>query len=195
MKHYLSYIDEAIKANWGQPALTNYGANTMTYGDVAAEIEKMHILFEKCGIAKGEKIALCARSQAEWCVAYLAVVTYEAVVVPLLPDFLPKNIADLTKMSDSRLLMVDKTIIGNLTRDNISPQFAEIEDFFLKYQPYCITGMSGYTDISFLTENNSVSILDFSQLDADSLENKLIYYQQDYDVVPLEDNWYCVITK
>lgn len=129
MKHYLSYIDEAIKTNWSKPALTNYGANTITYGEIASEIEKLHILFEKCGIAKGEKIALCARSQAEWCVAYLAVVTYEAVVVPLLPDFLPKNIADLTKMSDSRLLMVDKTIIANLTRDNIIPQFAEIEDF------------------------------------------------------------------
>ena len=129
MKHYLSYIDEAIKANWNRPALTNYGANTMTYGVVASEIEKMHILFEKCGIKKGEKIALCARSQAEWCVAYLSVVTYDAVVVPLLPDFLPQNVADLTRMSDSRLLLVDKAVLGGLTRDNIVPQFAAIEDF------------------------------------------------------------------
>lgn len=129
MKHYLSYINEAIKTNWNRPALTNYGANTMTYGVVASEIEKMHILFEKCGIEKGEKIALCARSQAEWCVAYLAVVTYDAVVVPLLPDFLPQNVADLTRMSDSRLLLVDKAVLGGLTRDNIIPQFAAIDAF------------------------------------------------------------------
>ena len=129
MKHYLSYIDEAIKANWNRPALTNYGANTLTYGTVASEIEKMHVLFEKCGIEKGEKIALCARNQAEWCVAYLAVVTYDSVVVPLLPDFLPQNIADLTRLSDSRLLLVDKTIMGNLNRDNITPQFNKIENF------------------------------------------------------------------
>ena len=129
MKHYLSYIDEAIKTNWNRPALTNYGANTMTYGVVASEIEKMHVLFEECGIEKGEKIALCARNQAEWCVAYLAVVTYEAVVVPLLPDFLPQNIADLTRLSDSRLLLVDKTIIGNLKRDKIVGQFAAFDKF------------------------------------------------------------------
>ncbi len=129
MKHYLSYIDEAIKNNWNRPALTNYGANTLTYGVVASEIEKMHILFEKCGIEKGEKIALCARSQAEWCVAYLAVVTYDAVVVPLLPDFLPQNVADLTRLSDSRLLLVDKAVLGGLTRDNIIPQFAAIDGF------------------------------------------------------------------
>ena len=129
MKHYLSYIDESIKANWNRPALSNYGANTFTYGMVASEIEKLHILFEKCGIAKGEKIALCARSQAEWGIAYLAVVTYDAVVVPLLPDFLPQNIVDLTRLSDSRLLLVDKTIIGNLKRENLVPQFDALKDF------------------------------------------------------------------
>ena len=129
MKHYLSYIDESIKANWNRPALSNYGANTLTYGVVASEIEKMHILFEKCGIKKGEKIALCARNCAEWCVAYFSVVTYDAVCVPLLPDFLPQNIADLTRLSDSRLLLVDNAILGNLKRDNILPQFSGFADF------------------------------------------------------------------
>ena len=129
MRHYLSYIDESIKANWNRPALTNYGANTLTYGVVASEIEKMHLLFEKCGIKKGEKIALCARNCAEWCVAYFSVVTYDAVCVPLLPDFLPQNIADLTRLSDSRLLLVDNAILGNLKRDNILPQFSGFADF------------------------------------------------------------------
>ena len=129
MKHYLSYIDESIKSNWNRPALSNYGANTLTYGVVASEIEKMHILFEKCKIEKGDKIALCARNCAEWCVAYIAIVSYDAVCVPLLPDFLPKNIADLTRLSDSRLLMVDKNIMGNLERDGIVPEFSDIENF------------------------------------------------------------------
>lgn len=129
MKHFLSYIDESIKANWNRPALSNYGANTLTYGVVASEIERMHILFELCGISKGDKIALCARNCAEWCVSYLAVVTYDAVCVPLLPDFLPQNIADLTRLSDSRLLLLDKVIYGNLKRDNIVSQFADFNAF------------------------------------------------------------------
>ena len=129
MEHFLTYIDKAIKENWNSPALSNYGANTLTYGVVASEIEKMHILFEKCGIAKGEKIALCARNSAEWCVTYLAIVAYDAVCVPLLPDFLPQNIADLTRLSDSRLLMLDKAILGNLKRDNIVPQFEGFANF------------------------------------------------------------------
>ena len=129
MKHFLSYVDESIKANWTRPALSNYGANTLTYGDVASEIEKMHILFEKCGITKGEKIALCAKNCAEWCVAYFAIVSYDAVCVPLLPDFLPKNIVDLTRLSDSRLLMVDKNIMGNLERDKVAADFNALNNF------------------------------------------------------------------
>lgn len=129
MKHFLYYIDEAIKTHWNEPALTNYGANTFTYGDVASMIEKTHIFFEKCGLKKGDKIAMCAKSSAEWCIAYLAIVSYDAVAVPLLADFLPQNVADLTRLSDSRLLMVDKTVFSGLERDEIVPQFSKLKNF------------------------------------------------------------------
>lgn len=129
MNHFLSYIDESIKSNWDRPALTNYGANTYTYGDVASQIERFHILFEKCGINKGDKIALCARSSAEWCIAYFAIVTYDAVAVPLLADFLPQNVADLTRISDSRILLVDTPILNGLKRDGVLQQFESFESF------------------------------------------------------------------
>ena len=128
MKHYLTYIEAAIKKHWSRPAITNYGANSYTYGELAAGIEKMHILFNKYDIKKGDHIAICARNSAEWCIAFYGITTYGAVAVPLLADFLPQNIADLTKISGSRLLFVDKTILGNLTRDNIISQFADYED-------------------------------------------------------------------
>lgn len=129
MKHFLSYIDESIKQNWNEPALTNYGANTYTYGDVASLIEKYHIIFEKSGIVAGDKIALCARSSAEWCVAYFAIVTYDAVAVPLLADFLPQNILDLTTISDSRMLLVDDSIKSGLERDGVIRGFTELAAF------------------------------------------------------------------
>ncbi len=129
MKHFLCYIDEAIKTHWTKPALTNYGANTLTYGDVASMIERAHIYFEKCGLKKGDKIALCAKSSAEWCVAYFAITSYDAVAVPLLADFLPQNVADLTRYSDSRLLIVDKSVLAGLKRDDIISQFSELNDF------------------------------------------------------------------
>ena len=129
MRHFLTYIDEAIKNYWNEPALTNYGANTLTYGDVAAGIEIYHLVFEKCGIAKGDKIALCAKNSAEWCVAYLAVLTYDAVAVPLLPDFLPANVVDLTRISDSRMMIVDNAIMSSFIKSGVAGDFASLPGF------------------------------------------------------------------
>ena len=129
MVHFLNYVDEAIKKNWDKPAVSNYGANTYTYGEMAATIERMHLLFEKCRIKKGDKIALCAKNSAEWCISFLAIVSYDAVAVPLLPDFLPANVADLTRLSGSRMLMLDNNIFDALSRDGVLSQFEAFEDF------------------------------------------------------------------
>ena len=127
MKHYLSYVEETIKKHWGKPAISNYGANTYTYAQIAEQISKLHILFAKYDIKEGEHVAICARNSAEWCITFLAITSYGAVAVPLLPDFLPQNIADLTNISDSRLLFVDKNILGGLTRDKVLDKFASFD--------------------------------------------------------------------
>ena len=129
MVHFLNYVDEAIKKNWDKPAVSNYGANTYTYGQMAASMERMHLLFKECGIKRGDKVALCAKNSAEWCISFLAIVSYDAVAVPLLPDFLPSNVADLTRLSGSRMLMLDTNIYDALSRDGVLPQFASYDKF------------------------------------------------------------------
>ncbi len=129
MKHYLYYVEQAIKDNWNKPAITNFGANSLMYSDVAINVARLHIVFEKCGLKQGDHIAICARSSAEWCVAFLAIASYKAVAVPLLSDFMPENILNLTKASDSRLLFVDKSVLAGMQRDNVLEGFAKIDNF------------------------------------------------------------------
>ena len=146
MKHYLSYIETAIKDNWNKPAITNYGANTLNYSDVAINVSKLHILFEQCGIKKGDHIAICARSSAEWCVAFLAIASYEAVAVPLLSDFLPENVLNLIKASDTKLLFIDKSVLAGMQRDNLVDKFAEIENFIALVDIVKCEAIAGYED-------------------------------------------------
>ena len=144
MKHFLSYVEDAIKENWNKPALTNYGANTLNYSDVAINISKLHIIFEQCGIKKGDHIAICAKSSAEWCVAFLAIASYEAVAVPLLSDFLPENVLNLTKASDSKLLFVDKSVLAGMQRDNLVDNFAGIDNFIALVDIVTYKAIDGY---------------------------------------------------
>ena len=108
--HYLSKLEKVTKAYWNDPALCNFGGCKYTYGEVAANIEKIHILLEAAGVKKGGKVTLCARNTAEWAIAFLGINTYEAVVVPLLADFLPESINHLVDHSDSVALFTDKDI-------------------------------------------------------------------------------------
>lgn len=129
MKHFLFYVEEAIKNNWDKPAISNYGANTLTFAEVAANVARMHILLNKCDIKKGDHVAIAARNSAEWCAAFIGITSYGAVAVPLLPDFLPENLVQLTKLSGSRILFVDKNILAGFKRDNLLDGFDNAEGF------------------------------------------------------------------
>ena len=94
-----AYIEKSIKAHWDLNALTDYKGKTLQYHDVARKIEKLHILFENGGIVKGDKIALCGRNSSHWAVAYLAIITYGAVVVPVQNEFTPEQIYNIVNHS------------------------------------------------------------------------------------------------
>ncbi len=117
MQHYLTYLDKSIKKHWDRPAFSNFGGETYTYGQVAEGIEKYHILFDACGLKKGDKVALYARNSAEWGIAYLAVVAYDAVVVPFLPDFLASAVVELSTFSECRMMICDNVAFDLLKAD------------------------------------------------------------------------------
>ena len=100
-----SFID-----NWDRPALTNYQGMTLAYREVANRIAALHIAFERCGLQKGDKVAICARNQANWGVSFLAAITYGAVAVPILHEFKPGNIHYLVNHSEAKVLFVDDVI-------------------------------------------------------------------------------------
>ena len=107
-------LEESFKKNWDRPALSNYKQNTLYYKDVARRIAELHLFFEACGIKPGDRIALCSKNQANWAVAYLATMTYGAVVVPILHEFQAANIRHLVTHSESRIFFVGDNIWQNL---------------------------------------------------------------------------------
>lgn len=110
----IGYIEQSIRKNWDKEALSNYREKGYAYREIAERILKLHLLFRDSGIAEGDKIALVGRNSANWCVTYLATVTYGAVIVPILPDFKPEDLTNIIIHSDSKLLFVDDKIYESL---------------------------------------------------------------------------------
>jgi long-chain acyl-CoA synthetase len=118
---------EAFKKHWERPAISNYQGVTLKYGDVARRIAKLHIMFEECGLQKGDKVALCSRNQANWAVAFLSAMTYGAVPVPLLHEFKSSNIHHLVNHSEAKILFVDDVIWEGLTETEMPDLHAIIQ--------------------------------------------------------------------
>lgn len=122
MNEYTDFVDliaNSLRKNWDLDALTDYKGVTLQYKDVARKIEKLHILFENAGVVKGDKIALCGRNSANWATAFLAVLSYGAVAVPILHEFKAQQVHDIVNHSESKILFVGDMVWPELNADEM----------------------------------------------------------------------------
>ena len=111
---FIKLIEQSVIGNWDKKALTDYKGETLQYKDVARKIDKIHSILEQIDIQPGEKIAICGRNSANWCVAFLSVMTYGAVIVPILHEFKADNIHNIVNHSEARFLFVGDQVWENL---------------------------------------------------------------------------------
>ena len=114
MIHYYTRLETQIKANWDLKALCNYKGEHFTFGQVATQIAKFHLFFEKAGVQKGDKVAICAKNTARWGMAFFASGTYGTVTVPILVDFHPDSVNGLVHHSESVVLFTDDDVWAKL---------------------------------------------------------------------------------
>ena len=120
-------FEASFKKNWDRPAISNYQGVTLHFRDVARRMEKLHIMYEECGLKKGDKVAICSRNQANWAVVFLATTTYGAVPVPLLHEFKSANIHHLVNHSEAKILFVDEVIWEGLSESEMPDIHAVIQ--------------------------------------------------------------------
>mgnify|MGYP003552550742 FL=1 len=111
---FIEMIEQSIVSNWDKKALTDYKGTTLQYKDVARKIEKIHSILEQIDIRPGDKIAICGRNSANWCVAFLSIMTYGTVVVPILHEFKADNVHNIVNHSEARFLFVGDQVWENL---------------------------------------------------------------------------------
>ena len=120
-ENFIRLFEDGFRKNWDLPGFTNYGEDvTLTYADIARKVAELHILFEQCKIESNDKIALIGRNNANWAVTYIAVVTYGAIVVPILQDFNANDVHHITNHSESKLLFAGDAIWENLEEEKLT---------------------------------------------------------------------------
>lgn len=119
-ENFIKLYEESFKDNWELPALSDYSKGThFSFEDVAKEIARIHIIFEECQVRRGDKIALIGKDSARWCIAYMATITYGAIIVPTLQDFSPNDVHHIINHSESTFLFVSDRIWDSLEEEKI----------------------------------------------------------------------------
>ncbi len=119
-ENFIKLYENSFRENWDLPCYTDYGEDiSFTYGQVAEEIARLHLLFKHCSLRRGEKIAIIGKNNTKWCIAYMATITYGAIVVPILQDFNPNDVHHIVSHSESVFLFTSDTIWDNLEEEKM----------------------------------------------------------------------------
>ena len=103
-RNLVKCYEQAFRENREMTALTDYfKKENFSYYEMAKEIAKLHLLFEKAGIQPDDKIALMGRNNPRWCIAYIATITYGAILVPILQDFNANDVINILQPSQQFL--------------------------------------------------------------------------------------------
>ena len=146
-ENFIKIYEKSFQENWDLPALTDYGKETsFTFGQMAEEIARIHLLFRECQVRRGDKVALIGKDSARWCIAYMAVITYGAIIVPILQDFNPNDVHHIINHSESVFLFVSDRIWDSIEEDRIE----EVRGVFSLSDFRCLHQRHGETVQKFL---------------------------------------------
>ena len=163
-ENLIKIYETSFRENREMPALTDYfKGETFSYYEMAKEIAKLHLLFKKAGVKKGDKIALIGRNNPRWCITYIATISYGAVIVPILQDFAPADIIHIISHTESKLLFLGDNFWDIIEED----QIRQIEAVF------------SLTDFHAIYERNGKALTKFQR---DILKNYRSKYPRGFSV-------------
>ncbi|HBK30217.1 MAG TPA: long-chain fatty acid--CoA ligase, partial [Porphyromonadaceae bacterium] len=135
-QNFIKLYENNFKKNWELPAITDYKETTSyTYGALAEEIARLHVLFSELHLRQGDKIALIGKNHSSWSIVFLATITYGAVIVPILHEFNPESMNELMAHSESKLLFVTESIWEHLDQNKFHIPIVNIPSFSLMQSP------------------------------------------------------------
>jgi len=116
----IKIFEESFRNNWELPALSDYNTKeTLTYGDFAKEIARLHIIYKECGIKPGDRIALIGKNTPSWVTVFMGTITYGAVIVPILQEFNPRDAQHIINHSEAEMLFASNSIWESFDFDNM----------------------------------------------------------------------------
>lgn len=176
-ENFIKLYENSFRENWDLPCYTDYGENIdYTYGEVAKKIAELHLLFKHCSLRRGDKIAVIGKNNSHWCIAYMATITYGAIIVPILQDFTPNDVHHIVNHSESVFLFTSDSIWETLEEEKLTSirGILSLTDFRCLHQRDGETIQKYIKNISTAMENHYPDGYTSKQVQYTSLSNEKV---------------------
>ncbi|MBA1437927.1 MAG: AMP-binding protein [Epsilonproteobacteria bacterium] len=106
-----SLLKRSLSLYASNDAFSKVGHKPMKYNEFGKKVESMTQLLTQNGIKQGDKVALLGENMPNWSIAYFAITSLGAVVVPILPDFNPADVHHIIRHSESKAIFVSEKLL------------------------------------------------------------------------------------
>jgi acyl-CoA synthetase (AMP-forming)/AMP-acid ligase II len=151
------YVMGGAAARGDHPAIIDGASGeTITYAELAAEVDAVAAALQARGIGKGDVVALVGPNSAEWGIAYHGILRAGGVVTPMNPLLTPEEMGRQQENSGSKLLIDDPPAFVAQAEPGATPEEVEIDPEDLAVLPYS-SGTTGLMKGVMLTHRNLVA--------------------------------------
>jgi long-chain acyl-CoA synthetase len=107
-------LHESVQQFGDRTSLVFVGEENYTYKNLGDDVALMTDYLTELGIKKGDKVAILGTNSPQWGIAFFAIVSTGAVVVPILPDFHENEIKNIIEHSEARVLFVSENMYSKV---------------------------------------------------------------------------------
>ncbi|WP_373002527.1 AMP-binding protein [Sulfurimonas sp.] len=111
-------FDRSVNLFGEEPSLAKVGQEPMSYNQLNEKVQATVQLLQKSGISKGDKVVLLSENMPNWAVAYFSVTYFNAVIVPVLPDFHPSDVHHIIRHSEAKAIFVSDKFLATIEDAN-----------------------------------------------------------------------------
>ncbi|MBQ5640016.1 MAG: AMP-binding protein [Bacteroidales bacterium] len=126
-ENFILCFENSVKECWNKTALDDYNVSSITYGQLAEEIEKNILVWKAAGLNAGDKVTINAKSSAGWAKIFLSSQIGEFVSVQIFPGFTAEDTMNMVNHSETKILYTEKVIFDNLSIEAMPDLLAAID--------------------------------------------------------------------
>lgn len=120
-------LEQSQRIYADRPSLSFVSTKPITYQQLGQMVQTVSQMLAAVGIEKGHHVALIGENSPNWGIAYLAITSMGAVVVPILPDFSTSEMSNIINHSEARAVFVSSKLHSKIVPESMP----DVHTFFL----------------------------------------------------------------